>query len=124
MVKFYAISLQTRTYPCLTLLHSAWYSNKKKVIASTILEDLTPVALAVWAQGDGSKQNSGFVLNTQSFTLQQVVLLINVLIIKYRLDCTIYYDRNLPRIIRPNSMSTFRTLVTPHFHPSMLYKLR
>jgi hypothetical protein len=76
-------------------------------------------------EGDGHKNKSGFVLNTQSFTLEQAVLLLNVLNIKYGLDCTVRYDRGLPIIyIRSNSMSTFRTLVTPHFHPSMLYKLR
>jgi len=65
-----------------------------KVLPPTIFNDLTPFALAVWAQGDGCKHNKGFNLNTQSFTLQQVVILINVLYIKYGLDCTIHYDRN------------------------------
>jgi len=90
-----------------------------------IFEDLNPVALAVWAQGDLNKHNKGFRNNTQSFTLQQVVILLNVLIIKYGLDSTVFYDRARPRIfILTNSMNKFRTIVGPHFHPSMLYKLR
>lgn len=86
----------TRTYPCLTLLHSVWYLNGSKVIPASIFEDLTPVALALWAQGDGTKRNRGFTFNTQCFTLQQAVLLLNVLNIKFGLDCTIYYDRGKP----------------------------
>jgi hypothetical protein len=91
----------------------------------TIFEDLTPVALAVWAMCDGGKHNNGFTFNTQSFTLQQAVLLLNILHIKYGLDCRIYFDRGLPQIhVKPNSMNTFRALVYPYFHSSMLYKLR
>jgi len=44
-----------------------------------LFSNLTPIALAVRAQGDGCKHNNGFNLNTQSLTLQQVVILLNVL---------------------------------------------
>jgi F-type H+-transporting ATPase subunit a len=122
---FTILSIRTRCYPCLTLLHSAWYSDKVKIVPPTIFEDLTPIALAVWAQGDGCKHNNGFNFNTQSFTLKETVLLLNILNIKYGLNCTIYFDRKKPVLhIKSNSMSAFRTLVTPYFHPSMLYKLR
>lgn len=76
--EFFGIYFQTRTYPCFTLLHSAWYLNKVKVLPSNIFEDLTPIALAVWAQGNGSKHNNGFNFHTQSFTLKQTVLLLNM----------------------------------------------
>jgi len=123
--KFFGIEFITRTYPCFTSLYSVWYLNRVKLLPLTIFEDLTPVALAVWAQGDGSKHNSGFAFCTHCFTLQQVVVLINVLIIKYGLDCTIHYDKSLPKIyIRKSSMNTFRAIVSPYFHPTMLYKLR
>lgn len=121
---FFGVEFMTRTYPCLTLLHSVWYLNGIKVIPGSIFEDLTPVALALWAQGDGTKRNRGFTFNTQSFTLQQAVLLLNVLNIKFGLDCTIYYDREKPIVhVKSNSMNTFRAIVYPYFHPSMLYKL-
>jgi hypothetical protein len=122
---FFGIYFQTRTYPCFTLLHSVWYLNGIKVIPANIFEDLTPVALAMWAQGDGGKRNRGFTFHTQGFTLQQAVLLLNVLQIKFGLDCTIYYDRGKPIVhIKAKSMNTFRAIVTPYFHPSMLYKLQ
>jgi hypothetical protein len=109
---FYGLALKTRAHPCFTLLHYAWYSNGVKVLPSNIFEDLTPIALAVWAQGDGSRHTSGFLLHTQSFTIQQVVLLRNVLSIKFGLNCSIHYDHKMPVIyIRQNSMSTFRALL-------------
>ena len=98
---------------------------ERKILPSTIFDDLTPIALAIWAQGDVTRRNKGFTFNTQSFTLQQAVLLLNVLHVKFGLDCTIYFDRGKPLVhVRSNSMNIFRALVYPYFHPSMLYKLQ
>jgi hypothetical protein len=114
---FYGISLQTRTYPCFTELYSIWYQNKVKILPLTIFEDLTLVALAIWAQGDGTKRNKGFLFCTHCFTIQQVVILINILIVKYGLDCTVYYDRKLPLIyIKPNS------IILPYYLLLNLYR--
>jgi hypothetical protein len=55
-------------------------------------ELLTPVALAHWIQGDGKADRSGLVLCTDSFTIQEVVLLMNVLMIRYRLSCTLQME--------------------------------
>lgn len=74
---------------------------------------------------DGTKRNKGLTFNTQSFTLQQAVLLLNILSVKFGLDCTIYFDRGKPMVhVNYKSMNTFRALVYPYFHPSMLYKLQ
>lgn len=40
--------------------------------------------------GDGSRKNKGLLLCTDSFTIQEVVLLMNILIIKYNLKCTLH----------------------------------
>lgn len=39
--------------------------------------------------GGGAAQRHGLILRTDSFTLQDVLLLMNVLMIKYELICTI-----------------------------------
>ena len=36
---YYGLELQTRALPCFTLLHSAWYLNRVKVLPSNIFED-------------------------------------------------------------------------------------
>lgn len=77
----------------------------KKVIPENIYELLTPVALAHLIMGDGTAQSSGLRICTDSFEIQDVVRLINVLIIKYRLNCTLHTDRGRFRVyINKNSM--------------------
>ena len=43
--------------------------------------------------GDGSKQSHGLILCTDSYSLQDVVRLINVLIIRYGLICSLREHR-------------------------------
>ena len=60
---------------------------------------LTPVALAHLIMGDGSVRPQGLILCTDSYSLNDVVRLMNVLIIKYRLECTLqFYTKNHYRI--------------------------
>ena len=74
---------------------------------------LTPVALAHLIMGDGSVQRHGLIICTDSYFIEDVVRLINVLIIKYRVDCTIRNPKvNQYRInIRERSMPHIREIV-------------
>jgi len=112
--------------PCLTELHSLFYPNGIKIIPNNIYELLTSVALAHIIMGDGSVQRSGLIICTDSYTVQDVVRLINVLMIKYRLDCWLRnHTPTQPRIyISQSSMPLLRTIVFPYMHSSMLYKLK
>jgi hypothetical protein len=74
--------------PCLTKLYSIFYPNGVKVIPENIYELLTPVALAHMIMGDGSVQRHGLIICTDSYSIEDTIRLINVLIIKYRLECT------------------------------------
>ena len=75
--------------------------------------------------GDGSAKSHGLILCTDSFSLTDTVRLMNVLILRYGLECNLYKKRdNQYRIfIYHSSMPLLRTIVTPYFHSSMLYKL-
>jgi len=75
--------------PCLTELHSLFYPDGVKIIPNNIYELLTPVALAHLIMGDGSAHKSGLYICTDSYHITDVVRLINVLIIKYRLECNL-----------------------------------
>jgi LAGLIDADG DNA endonuclease family len=92
--------------------------NGIKVVPHNIFELLCPIALAHWAMCDGSRgTGGGFILCTDSFTIQDVVRLINVLIIKYNLNCSIQYYNGLPRIyIYKNQFNKFKSIVAPHFY--------
>jgi uncharacterized Zn-finger protein len=70
-------------------------------------------------------KNRGLTLCTDSFTNQEVARLINVLIIRYGLECSMHgYNNGKPRIyIKSNSMAQLRAIVKPHMHPFFHYKI-
>jgi hypothetical protein len=111
--------------PCITELHKYFYENRIKIIKPSIYFHITPVAIAHWIMGYGSFTRKGLILCTDSFSIKEVVLLINILIIKYDINCVIQYNtKKYPRIyIRKESMYKLRKIVLPYMHKSMLYKL-
>jgi hypothetical protein len=118
------LTLYTRCLPFLTSLYHIFYVNGVKIVPDSIYELSTPVALAHWIMGEGTWEGSGVVLSTDSYTIQDVVRLINVLIIRYGLDCTLRTHQGKPRIyIRSRSMPQLLSIVLPHMCPSMSYKL-
>lgn len=121
----YSVQILTRSLPCFTKLHSLWYNKGVKIIPNDIYDYLTPVALAHWIMGDGAIHPTGLELCTDSFSNQEVAKLINVLIIRYQLNCTmIRYNSGGPRIyIKADSMAKLRAIVAPHIHPFFNYKI-
>jgi transcriptional regulator NrdR family protein len=76
------------------------------LVVSNIYDLITPIALAHWIMGDGSVRNDSLTLCTDNFTTQEVVQLMNVLIIKFNLDCTLHFNVDKPRIfIKKNPTS-------------------
>ena len=75
--------------------------------------------------GDAQRRDFGLVLCTDSFTLRETVLLVNVLIIRYNFICTI--RANNPgqyRIyISEKSLTSLQKIVMPHIDSSMVYKI-
>lgn len=86
---------------------------------------MTPVALAHMIMGDGVNDHGfGVILCTDSFSLQDIIRLMNVLMIRYRLECTLRKHGVYHRIyIRRQSMPLLIETVIPYFHKSMYYKL-
>jgi hypothetical protein len=102
--------------------------NKIKGIPENIYDLLTPVALAHLIMGDGEARSHGLVLCTNSFLVQDVVKLMNVLVVRYDLKCVIRLKKQNKKVeyliyIRQSSMPLLRTIVTPFLHPSMYYKV-
>lgn len=120
----FSLSFFTRSLPCLNEFYLLFY-NEKKVIPLQIYHLLTPIALAHWIMGDGQRRELGLVLCTDSYTIQEVVCLVNVLIIRYSLICTIReVNKGQYRIyISEKSMNNLRAIVLPYMVDTMLYKL-
>jgi hypothetical protein len=125
------IQVMTRSYPALIPLYELFYqvsvngNTYKKVITTDLLQYLNPVSLAYWAMDDGSWTPSGFYFHTEAFTFKECYLLLAMLHYRFGLFTTIQIHAGKPMIrIAGKSMALFRSIVTPHFHLSMLYKLR
>ena len=48
--------------------------------------------------GDGRRMGNGLILCTHNYSIQDVVRLMNVLMIKYRLICTLRMNKGKPTI--------------------------
>jgi len=123
---YYGLQFFIRSMPCITELYSLFYLNGIKIVPHNIYELLTPIALAYWIMGDGAKSLSGLILCTDSYLITDIVWLINVLIIKYRLECILWIIRkNHYRIyIWETSMPSLFNIVSIYMPSSMLYKIK
>ena len=73
---------------------------------------------------DGGLVPSGFYLHTKGFTFNEAYTLAGLLHYKFGLVCTIQNHDSQPVIyITAGSFPLFVSLVKPHFHRQMLYKL-
>jgi hypothetical protein len=121
--------VMTRSYPQLMSLYRLFYTKidgkMVKVITLDILPYLNPISLAYWAMDDGAAgTRTGFYLHTNGFTFEESYLLAGMLHYQFGLVCTVQKRANQPTIyITAKSMGTFRSIVTPHFHTSMMYKI-
>lgn len=124
-VRSYGLEFFTRSLPCFTKIYFLFYKDSIKVIPENIYDLLTPPALSHWVMGDGVARPYGLQLCTDSFSLVGVVRLMNVLIVRYGLDCTLHKKReNQYRIyIASKSMPRLREIIYPYMHESMYYKL-
>jgi hypothetical protein len=80
-------------------------------------------ALAHWISGVGT-YNSGVRIQTESFNVKQVVFIINILIIKFNLDCSLHKQRGYSIIyIKSKSLKKNLKNLLPYIDNSMKYKL-
>ena len=94
------------------------------MVPYNIYDLLTPVALAHFIMGDGGFKSKGIFICTDSYSIQDVVRIMNVLIIRYDLKCTLHKYADRYRIyISRKSIHKVVKIVKPHFVPSMYYKL-
>ena len=118
------LQIYTRCLLCLNNIFDLFIVNGVKTIPANIAEFLTPRCLAFWAMDDGSASESGFYLNTHSYTLNEQIILQNALKSKFNLDTKIHkHGHHFKLYIKASSMQTFQKLVYPYFCPFFYYKL-
>lgn len=116
-----SVYFTTRQLTSITELHKLFYIEGKKIVPLNIGSLLTEKSLAYWAMDDGDNHKSGYILNTSGFTLEDVKVLQAVLYDNWELETSIHSRNRL--YIRSSSINKFLSLIRPHFHNSMLYKI-
>jgi hypothetical protein len=112
--------------PCFNEYHELFYPNGVKIIPNNISDYLTEVSLAFWIMDDGGKTTHGdLLLHTNSYTLEEVELLVSVLNNKFNLT-----SKKIQRkpnqwaiLISKKELDKVRTLTSAYIHSSMKYKL-
>jgi hypothetical protein len=120
------ILFSTYSLPCFNVLHSMFYPNGKKIVPLNIEELLTPLGLAYWICDDGTycKKYKYIRLATNSFTLQEVELLLGVLRSKFNLDCYLVQDRSgYVTTITAKSVLDLQPILKPIMPNSMMHKI-
>ena len=125
---FYSVYLQTRQLALLNEIFDLFYLTNKGQLIKTVKQELffhmDYIVLAHWIMGDGSKRAKGLVLCTDNFSLQEVVLLVNILILKFDINPTIQKEKNKFRIyINGKSLMKIKPFILPYFVDHFLYKL-
>jgi ubiquinol-cytochrome c reductase cytochrome b subunit len=126
------LRFNTFTFTSLMWVYEGFYHkvNGKliKKIPSFLPEFLTPEGLAIWIMEDGSRQmKQGVSIATNSFTLDEVLFLADILKVKYDLKCTVVNTgtKNQWRIsIWKESMDKLGNLISPYLVPDMTYKIK
>jgi hypothetical protein len=123
----YFMRFESFTHTSFNWIQKEFYPNGRKVVPASIETYLTPLALAIWIQDDGSKYKSrGLKLCTDCFTLTDVKLLASILNNKYGLKTSFIKSGVVNQYciyISKSSIETLIKIVKPHMHESMLYKL-
>lgn len=122
---FFGLEFQTRQLRCFNEIYYIFYENIKiKRIKPELYDYLDYIAIAYWIMGDGTKRNKGITICTDYFSFKEVVILINILKIKFNINVTIRTEKYRPRIyISNNELSKISPHILPYFVKSSLYKL-
>lgn len=111
------------------LLKSGTLYKQVKIVPANITDLLDPIVLAYLIQSDGSFSNTRgeprVRIYTNSFTKAEVELLAEAIKTNLNIYTGVLHDRNNQWIltIGVKQLDLLRKLVSPYFHPSMLYRI-
>jgi TRAP-type mannitol/chloroaromatic compound transport system permease small subunit len=135
---FFSLAFRTRQLKCLNEIYNLFFNNEgERYINTNLFHYFDYVVIAHWIMGDGSKSGKGIILCTDSFTLKEVVTLMNILLIKYNIYSTINYNTSIspydklkkkklkvPRIyINGENLNKIRPFIKPYILDCFLYKI-
>jgi hypothetical protein len=119
-----AIYFNTYCLPCFKTIYNLFYLDRKKIIPSNIGELITPLGLAYWLCDDGGWDKNSTRLHTNSYTLDEVNLLVQALNDKFGLKCSIF-KKGTGHVIRisTKSMPVLQELLKDKMPSMMRHKI-
>ena len=122
------VSIVTRALPSLKEVIGLLYEEKNGKLVRRIKEEMVnsmdEVVLAHWIMGDGSKRNEGIILCTDGFTMKEVVMLMNMLIIRLGINPRIHKEKGRSRIyIEGGELKKIRGRLEENIIKHFKYKL-
>lgn len=123
---FYGVELKTRSLPCFTVLRNKFYQGRVKIIPHDIYYYISYESIAHVIMCKGIFQvGGGIVLNIQGFTIKELIFLMNILKIKFDLNCTLHKSINKYVIyIKLESVKKLYPHIKEYIIPSMEYKFK
>lgn len=135
-INHFAYYFKTISLPAFKFYGDQFYTLDKitdkriKIVPKLIHRWLNPEVLAYWFMDDGSKDNSGYHLNSQGFTLKENEQLADALGKVFKFEVNIHKDNNNKTnkkgyrlYITAKSSKLFTEIVRPYIQPSFYYKL-
>jgi len=125
-------SFQTISHNAFNPLGNLFLTKSRKSIIKNLIKDhLSKRGLAYWFMDDGGKldynknsKNQGLVLNTQSFSKEEVEMMSKELNVKFNLSTSLRLNKNkYVIVINSTSFQRFLDLTYQFIIPSMRYKL-
>lgn len=125
MKLYLSVKFNTLSIPCFNIFRELFYnSSGVKCIPSNLGEYFTARSLAYWFMDDGYKALNGYYFCTESFSENDINLLLALLRTKFNLICSVHKTTNGPRIyINKKSIDGFNKLVGPFILEGFKYKL-
>ena len=120
------VCFTTYSLPCFNEFYYNFYSKGKKIVPLNIEELLTPLGLVYWISDDGTycKKHKYIRIATNSYSLQEVHLLLNVLRNKFNLTCYPIQDRTGYVItIAAKSVIYLQPILKPFMPFMLLHKI-
>lgn len=116
----------TYSLPILNSWKELFYIEKRKVINSQIIEQITPLSLAVWYMDDGFRRTDcrGLYLCTSGYSMEEQYLLQECLSRKFDIQTSLHFAAKNVRIyISSSQVNKFCNIVRSFILPSFKYKL-
>lgn len=121
---FAQLDFYTRALPCFTILKKHFYKGRVKIVPNDLYDLLNYESLAHIIMCNGSfVKGGGIYLNLQSFNLKELIFILNILKIKFNLDCILNKSRSSYIIyIKVKSVQKLYPYIYKYIVPSIKYK--